>query len=872
MGIELLKRASRLARAVALVLTVAYFATAELAAAEDSAVVPTLDVGALVSAIELRVDAPLGRHVDLEPLLAMRPGNVLVESAIRRTLSSLQATGLFSEVEILTRRDPLSTEETAGELEPTVTVIVVLRALTWVSSVELRGDLGLSAKTLLKAVTQKEASPLREDRVLESVYALKDLYVERGYREAQVRVDPAPPRNKQVDLVFELTSGPRAKVGRIEIDGDTGPYRRSEILSAMRLDEGVKYDRARIANSVRRLRSWLARRGHLNVQLEMPRETYAPELDRMHLVYPLVVGPVTRVEVTGSSLARLKRRGFLPFLKEASFDELTLDQQCAKIVEHLQRKGHYRATVGWRIEESGDGAVLRIEIDRREAYRLAAIDFVGNEQIADEDLQALMGTSAHRRLSPGSGRLVTAELEADLDNLRSYYLLHGFGDVEIGALTVTENRQLLELEIEIREGRKQRLVDFTFSGVELLDLDRIRADLPLTPGGPFHPVLLDDSLNIIRALYEEQGFPSLTITPHIDWNDDHTLVDVHLEIAEGPQAVVDRLILRGQRHSKSEVIRRFIQLEEGDPISRRRLLEVERDLYRLGIFSKVDVDQHTVAESSERRDVVVRLEEGQRYRLAYGFSYHSDDGLGGLLSVTRANIGGRGDRFQLELRGNEVASRFRLLYDQPLLWRLNVPITYSLFGQTEDRGSFSVRNLGAQVALTKDFPAIRLRGVVEYRSVDITSRTAAFDLLDPNNIAREDREVEIFSLIPIFYVDRRDDPLDPQQGWSSALQLEYALPFGDAETHFLKLFWQNTRYFPLGSFGGLAASWRLGTIEPLDSQAERDPLIPGNPGAAERFGPGVGTLLRRGPELPIELMNATAWEFSERLFSQPEMT
>ncbi len=876
MGIELLNptRARTILAAVLLgmaVLGVATPSTAEtISSAQTVSSAQTLDIGARVSAIELRLDAPLGRRVALEPLLAMRPGSVLTEQAIRRTLTSLQATGLFSEVEILTRRDALEADDAAGTLEPNATVVVVLRTLAWVSSVELRGELGLPPRTLLKAISQKEASPLVEDRVLESVYDLKDLYVERGYREAEVRVDVVREHGKQVSLVFELTSGPRAVVGQIELEGDTRPFQRGELVAAMRLAEGAKYDRDRITSSVRKLRTWLARRGHLNAQLTIPRETYDPESHRMHLTYPLVLGAKTRVEVIGSSLRRLKRKGFLPFLKEGTLDELTLDQHCGRIVEHLQRKGHYRATVDWRIEQHGDDQVLTIEIDRGKVYRLATLELVGNQQAASEDLLTLMSTSVRQPLNPGSGRLVSAELEEDLDNLRSYYLLHGFGDIEIGTLTVSEDRNLLELEIEIREGRQQRLVDFTFSGVELLDLDLIRADLPLTPGGPFHPVLLDDSVNIIRALYEEQGFPSLSITPRLNWNDELTLVDVHLEIEEGPQAVVDRLILRGQRRSKSEVIKRLIRLEEGDPISRRRLLEVERDLYRLGIFSKVDVDQQTAAESFEKRDVVVRLEEGQRYRLAYGFSYHSDDGLGGLLSVTRTNIGGRGDRLQLELRGNEADSTLRLLYDQPLLWRLNVPITYSLFGQTEDRGSFSVRNLGAQVALTKDLPAVRLRGVLEYRSVDITSRTAAFDDLDPNNIVREDREVEIFSLIPIFYVDRRDDPLDPQTGWSSALQLEYALPLGDAETHFLKLFWQNTRYFPLGKFGSLAASWRLGTIEPLDSAAERDPLVPADlPNAlvpaSERFFAGGRTSHRAYERDRLGILGETLFPAGDEL-------
>ncbi|MEM7584855.1 MAG: POTRA domain-containing protein [Acidobacteriota bacterium] len=821
-------------------------------------------LGAVVSAIELRLDAPPARRTRLESLIAIRPGQRLQESAVRRTLSNLQATGLFSEIEIFTWADPRIDDPSGGDpsggdpsggdppgavpvgavppgavplgrpedaalpMLPTVTVVVAMKAQTWVRSVELAGDLRLEKQRVRREIVQREASPLDEGLVLNSVYALQDLYFERGFRQAEVRVEVAERATTgQADLTFHFDPGPRAVIGAIRFEGDIAPYQRTELADATRLQPGTtKYGRERVTTSVQRLRSWLAERGHLAATVEMPRETYDPSGHRIDLVFPLELGPRVQVEILGASRRSLERKGLLPFLADGSFDEASMNQYCERIENDFQRKGHYRATVTWRDEVVADGRSIVLEVQPGKKYSLNEISFVGNVQIPSDQLLALMAVGPRSLLRPASGRLITADLEEDLDNLRSFYLLQGFSDVEIETLTVTETGDQLALEIEVREGARHRLVDFTFSGVEVLDLDTVRAALPLQPGGPFHPVLLDDSINIIRALYEDDGFPSTTVEPTLDWNADRTLVDVHLAIDEGAQAVVDRVILRGQQRIRDDVLQRFIKLDSGDPISHRRLLEVERDLYRLGIFSKVDVEQRSVAESGEKRDVVVRLEEGRRYRLAYGFSYHSDDGPGGLLSVTRANIGGRGDRLQFELRGTELDSVFRVLYDQPRLWRWNVPITYSVFGQTEDRDSFLVQNLGAQVAVTKDFPAVRLRGVVEYRKVTIEQQTPAFDDLDPNDILREDREVEIFSLIPIFYADRRDDPLDPDTGWSTALQLEYAVPLGNAETHFLKLFWQQTHYQPLGRYGSLAASWRLGAIEPLDLGAELDPLVP----------------------------------------------
>jgi outer membrane protein insertion porin family len=92
--------------------------------------------------------------------------------------------------------------------------------------------------------------------------------------------------------------------------------------------------------------------------------------------------------------------------------------------------------------------------------------------------------------------------------------------------------------------------------------------------------------------------------------------------------------------------------------------------------------------------------------------------------------------------------------------------------------------------------------------------------------------VKISSLTPNLFIDRRDDPLDPTEGWSTALQTEYAFPLflgaNQGEANFLKLFWQQTQYLSLGRAGILAGSLRLGAIEPFNGSilTEDAQLVP----------------------------------------------
>lgn len=805
----------------------------------------------LLHAVEIQLDEDIGRPLDLDALLDFAPGERLTEDKIRRTLANCHATGLISQAEVLVRDEP------EGKV-----AVVVLRTQTWVDEVILEGDSGLRKADLLRVIEHDAGDPLAEGRLLRSVFALQDLYEENGYRQATVRlvVEERTP-GKRVAVRFRVASGSRTTVSQIVLVGELEPGAADELRKALATRSGDAYDRDRLRADAGRLRRALVKRGHLQAEVEGPEMQFIPGEPEVDVTFHLEPGPVIEVEVVGAEKEKLVKKGLLPFLDDQIYDETLVGQSVAAIRTHFQRQGYFLAKVRSR-EEQADGRTIRtIEVEPGEVYKVGEIRFTGNQHVASGELMALMETTTRPFLGLGGGRLVGETLREDLDVLRSFYALQGFAEMEIGPAEVRTEEQELKVTIPIVEGPRQRVVELELVGFEFLDPGAVRRQLPLSRGGPFHPVLLEESINLLRALYEDRGFGGVLVTPRLDWNAERTLVDVVLAVQEGRRQVVDRVILRGHRHTRPEVLRRFAGLEEGEAISRRRLLEVERDLYRLGIFSRVDVEPAPTADPSGRRDVLIHLEEGRRWHLSYGGSYHSDDGLGALAGLSRINLRGHGDRLQLDLRANERDRRFRLIYDQPSLGPLDLPMTYTLFRQDEERDAFTVRDLGVQAALTKDFPRVRLGLTYDYRLVELLEIR-----VDPGEIERQDRELEISSITPNLFIDRRDDPLEPTKGFLTAIQLEYAFPFISATASFAKLFVQQTGYRSLGRFGVLAASLRLGAIEPLDDEVTPDPLLPADLANAlvpvsERFFAGGRTTHRAYERDELGIPGETLFEF-----------
>ena len=188
---------------------------------------------------------------------------------------------------------------------------------------------------------------------------------------------------------------------------------------------------------------------------------------------------------------------------------------------------------------------------------------------------------------------------------------------------------------------------------------------------------------------------------------------------EGERMILDRVIVRGNQRTESEVIERTLRVKPGDPISETRRLEIERDLYRLGIFSSVQVQLSRAGPESAARDLIVRVEEGLPRRVSYslGVEYNPDDDGQTTLDDFRPrggfgfvhnNVAGRAYSLRTDLRASTRDYSARVLFDQPYVGRYPVPLTYSLFGfHEENRDSYNVDRWGGRVEAAKLYPTGR---------------------------------------------------------------------------------------------------------------------------------------------------------------------
>jgi outer membrane protein assembly factor BamA len=127
--------------------------------------------------------------------------------------------------------------------------------------------------------------------------------------------------------------------------------------------------------------------------------------------------------------------------------------------------------------------------------------------------------------------------------------------------------------------------------------------------------------------------------------DNDTRANIRFAISEGPQVIVDHVIIVGNERTSIETIERELLLRAGEPLGYSARIESQQRLAALGLFRRVRIEELPHG-GQPRRDVLVQVEEAPPTTLGYG---------GGVEGGTRLRPTGEGgqaeERFEIAPRG-----------------------------------------------------------------------------------------------------------------------------------------------------------------------------------------------------------------------------
>jgi len=765
-------------------------------------------------------------------LIETKPGMPLSVAAMREAITHLMSLTLYEDVQVY--------QEPAGG---GVRLRYVLFPIHAVDRVEFRGMLGLPEGDLRRAIAERFGPAPPASRAEDVVQALRLVYRDRGYLQPRIAPGVEITHNPdRASLVLQIDSGPRAVIRSIEFDA--GPDDRA-VFANTGIGAGQPYDAAAVQAQLQKYETALRGRGYYEA-----RATHTVDYAGNGAIVRAAIdrGPHVSVAFSGDPLPEADRDRLVPIQAEGSADEDLLEDSSRAIEDYFHDRGYRDAMATYVREESNDGTELtiRFTIVRGPRYVVGRVAINGNAALPAAELAPIV------RMKAGDV-FVQATLDAAVAGIRGIYRARGFTratvmpgvgvlpgtdrtDAPAAASAAADDRRV-QVSIDITEGPRTLVGPVEITGNTVLSDAQIRPMLTVVPGRAYSEVDVASDRDRIDLEYRNLGYESIVVEPRVTLAEGDTRATVTFAIREGPQVIVDHVIIVGNRRTSTRTIEREVTLKPGQPLGYAARIESQQRLSALGLFRRVNITelQH---ESEPRRDVLIQVEEAPPTAISYGGGLeggtrlrptgpggqaeeHFELAPRGSFEITRSNLWGKNRTLDLFTRAS-LKSRDIVFSDTGV--RLAAPAAGSGYGVNEYRvlGTYrepKVFNTRADVLLTAILDQA-IRSSFNFRTREIRAE-AGWHLTRLYSVAERysfqhtklfdrrflpDQEPLIDRIFPQVRLskfsnsmirDNRDDLLDPARGTFFALNSDVALRAIGSEVGFVRMFAQLFDYYRL---------------------------------------------------------------------------
>ena len=411
-----------------------------------------------------------------------------------------------------------------------------------------------------------------------------------------------------------------------------------------------------------------------------------------------------------------------------------------RIMEIYRRNGRFDVSVVPQIIERPNNRVdLIFKINEGEKIGIKDIIFVGNHAYSAWRLKDVIKTATSGILS----FLQTTDvydpdrIEADRDLLRRFYLKHGYADVQVVAATgvYDPTKKGFVITFTIEEGARYRFGNIDIqSNVHAVDATTLRSILMTHKGDIYNGDAVQKSVEDLTIEMARRGYPFGTVRPRGDRNAATHTIGVAYVIDEGTRAYIERINIRGNTRTRDYVVRREMDVNEGDPYNRALLDRAERRIKNLNFFKSVKITSEP-GSAPDRVVVNVDLVEQSTGDFSVMGGFSTAEGWMVQASVSERNLLGTGRFAKVSGTYGEYVRSAELDYVEPYFLDQRISAGIDLFARetlANSYFSYGTQSLGGTlkfgIPLREDF-AVQLRYSLYTQSIQLPTF-----LNDCNNI------------------------------------------------------------------------------------------------------------------------------------------
>ncbi len=361
-----------------------------------------------------------------------------------------------------------------------------------------------------------------------------------------------------------------------------------------------------------------------------------------------------------------------------------------RVLEIYRRMGRFGARVEPKIIKLPENRVdLIFEIDEGAVTYVRKITFIGNKHIPSKKLEEQLNSKRTRwyRFFAVDDVYDPDRFMADQQALRKFYYDNGYPDFRIitAHAELSPDQKDFFFTFHVEEGEK-----YDFGKIEItsklpnVKTNDLKEVLTFAESDTFSGKQIEKSITLMSNAVGVQGYAFVAIEPIVKKNPETKKADITFEIKEGPRVYIEKIVFSGNDRTRDNVLRREMELHEGDAFNSQKLKNSERRLKDLGYFKTVTVDTEPGAGADQAR-IVVKVEEQSTGEIGLAGGYSTLDGPLASVRLIERNFMGTGRVLHSDLSIAKKRQDFDVGIVEPYFLGRNMTGSASVFSSKSSR-------------------------------------------------------------------------------------------------------------------------------------------------------------------------------------------
>ena len=392
------------------------------------------------------------------------------------------------------------------------------------------------------------------------------------------------------------------------------------------------------------------------------------------------------------------------------------------------------------LDEDLNTGNIYFNFEEGEITKINKIIINGNQNISSSEIKQIINSKTKTiRNIFANNNFKTSLVERDKYIISRYYKNNGFIDIEVTTRIEYLNTNKVNIYFDIKEGSL-----YLFDKVNISDQKNLlntnivnQINIELSKISENDIVFsLEEISNIrenISTTIIDYGIEFFEINTLDDINNNK--IDILFEILPIEPTYTNQINIVGNYRTADYVIRRELEIIEGDAFYQNQLNSIRDKLNSLNLFETVNIIEEKI--DNDKVNLIIEVEEKQTGSFNAGVSVGTLDGFSVVTGLRERNFYGTGRSLEVLLNTSQDRNEFKLITTDRLSYSNDANISYKLKYKQQDFSKVSsykldtfTSGIGISYQINKNF----------YHNIDIeyllknyeitNSSTASSSILD----------------------------------------------------------------------------------------------------------------------------------------------